>query len=377
MSAPVNHTLMADILMSSSALPPLGNLPSWARVSSLNQNRLPKPFLRDRLPTLPPAGSNTNLVVDEKLTSDLVESRVPFASQLDLPVQDIENLTLNEKRRLVYYNKTIKFLQKKHSDTLNKLHEEIEALKTENKDLRFKAIMKSGTNGNSAQSSLTGENSAKAKELRHMLKNAEARNNMLHFALHKIGVNIDSNLPTLGIERSSSHDMKINELQCAMKDPEREDSIELLCPLPTITLPLNATLNPLRVCVEEGKKPRPPTINECDVIIRHLHKSNLNQIEENSQLRSDLRTLLFAKEVREKQTHAKKQALQGSRSRNSVRKDHGAISPLLHEVNMSLDDDATGKAPQRKEQQRTAYLSQADRNKKKEASAAARRNTHI
>ena len=108
--------------MSSSALPPLGNLPSWSRVSKLDRNRYPKPFLRDRLQTLPPAGGDVSHSSGSQLTAPL-----------NIPVQFVENLSNSDQQRLVYYNKSIQFLQQQHSDTLRKLHEEIECLKKENK----------------------------------------------------------------------------------------------------------------------------------------------------------------------------------------------------------------------------------------------------
>jgi len=182
MEVPRQNKFMGEILMSSSALPPLGNLPSWARVSSLDRNRFPKPFLRDRLTTLPPTGPslppiNSNIKIDHS---------VSYASQLDLPVQNVDKLSKNEQHRLVYYNKTIKYLQEKHAETLKKLHEEIEMLKQENKDLQFKVVMRKEQNRTSGNSH-TSEDRDKIKELRKVVKNSEARNNMLQFALCQFG----------------------------------------------------------------------------------------------------------------------------------------------------------------------------------------------
>ena len=113
--------------MSSSALPPLGNLPSWSRVSTLDRSRYPKPFLRDRLQTLPPPGGALSSS-DVGVTS--------FSSDF----QVVDNLTTTEQQRLIYYDKSIKFLQQQHADTLKKLHEEIEKLKQENKGEFFKVF---------------------------------------------------------------------------------------------------------------------------------------------------------------------------------------------------------------------------------------------
>jgi len=349
---------MSDILMSSSALPPLGNLPSWARVSSLDRNKFPKPFLRDRLATLPPTRSSTSL----PSVAEDSEGEFPVASQLELPVEDVANLSPSERKRLVYYNKTIKFLQKKHSDTLEKLHSEIEELKQENKDLQFKSIMRKGVIPKSASLHSNAANE-ELKELRQMIKNARARNNMLHFALRKLGVNVESTAPTMSIESSRSDDSFTNELSCY--DPERENSVELLSPLPTIILPLGATLNPLRVWVE-GQKPRTPNIGECDLLIRHLYKANLKQMEENIQLRSDLRSLLFAKDYKERNLKKMHQSGERLLPLPGRKNSKGRItSPLLHEVNLSMSDDLKGGATPARLSDQKAYMSQADRNVKK------------
>lgn len=112
--------------MSSSALPPLGNLPSWSRVSTLDRSRYPKPFLRDRLQTLPPTGVAVHPQNGERHGDD---------AQVAADMQILDNLTPAEQQRLVYYNKSIKFLQQQHAETLKKLHEEIDHLKQENKGL--------------------------------------------------------------------------------------------------------------------------------------------------------------------------------------------------------------------------------------------------
>ena len=42
--------------------------------------------------------------------------------------------------------------------------------------------------------------------------------------------------------------------QMSLYDPERENSTELLAPLPTIVLPLGATINPLRVSLTNNSQ---------------------------------------------------------------------------------------------------------------------------
>ncbi|XP_058897193.1 coiled-coil domain-containing protein 74B-like isoform X2 [Kogia breviceps] len=60
----------------------------------------------------------------------------PYPGQHGTPV----GLSEAQKRAL-YLEKRLQFLQQQHSETLVKLHEEIEHLKRENKDLHYKLIM--------------------------------------------------------------------------------------------------------------------------------------------------------------------------------------------------------------------------------------------
>nr|KAF6311903.1 hypothetical protein mPipKuh1_009096 [Pipistrellus kuhlii] len=61
---------------------------------------------------------------------------------LHLLGQQVAQLGLSEaQKRVVDLEKSLQFLQQQHSETLVKLHEEIEHLKRENKDLHYKLIM--------------------------------------------------------------------------------------------------------------------------------------------------------------------------------------------------------------------------------------------
>jgi len=301
------QNLMAELMMSSKALPPLGNLPSWARLSQLDNKRFrPKLFLSERLSKLPPTKLPTEEVNNHCNINTLNLDELSLDDD-----DDLEGLSAHAQVKIKQYKKTVKFLQKIHADTLKKLHAEIEILKEENKDLQFQSIIKRKLQ-NVVKPNDNLENNEKMKELRQMIKNAQARNNMLHFALRKIGVSVDSTQPMLQIEKSTSQADINNHATLShkldeMHDPEREDSTELLNPQQSLVLPLGATLNPLMVSVQEGVKPRTPTVEECDVIIKHLYKANIKQMEENIELRSDLRKLLFAKEIREKKIANKSQ----------------------------------------------------------------------
>ncbi|KAM7234653.1 hypothetical protein CapIbe_014811 [Capra ibex] len=80
--------------------------------------------------------------------------RLPAVPQ---PGQLGASLGLNEaQKRVLDLEKSVQFLQRQHSETLVKLHEEIERLKRENKDLHYKLIMnqKPQKKGSTSSSSL-------------------------------------------------------------------------------------------------------------------------------------------------------------------------------------------------------------------------------
>lgn len=289
--------------MSSSALPPLGNLPSWSRVSKLDRNRYPKPFLRDRLQTLPPAGGDVSHPSAGQLTAPL-----------NIPVQFVENLTVSDQQRLVYYNKSIQFLQQQHTDTLRKLHEEIDCLKKENKDLQFKIVMtknaSSPTSASEIQNIIFEE---ELKDLRRALESAQGRNTKLQHALSKRSARKASSRlrPTSPEETNTPVDetpAESSKEEDLIPDPSdvipRDDSAELISlppsakPTAPIPLPLGATLQPLRVRPSPTSESRAPSLPECESIIKYLHQFSTRQLAENSTLKSDLRQILSAKKER-------------------------------------------------------------------------------
>lgn len=110
----------------------------------------------------------------------------------------------------------------------------------------------------------TSEDRDKIKELRKVVKNSEARNNMLQFALCQFGwlladdvismrwlalysVKFDPNNKLKPSRSEEVVSVGCKDFSRLLYDPEREDCTELLTPQPTITLPLGATLNPLQV----------------------------------------------------------------------------------------------------------------------------------
>lgn len=94
--------------MSTSNLPPLRNLPNWSRVGTLGKGRYPRLFRRD-------------CPLNDPLLESALKSRaLPLGMDSDLS-------------RIASLEKDVSFLQAQHRETLGKLHQELDALKRENK----------------------------------------------------------------------------------------------------------------------------------------------------------------------------------------------------------------------------------------------------
>ncbi|KAI4816333.1 hypothetical protein KUCAC02_008660 [Chaenocephalus aceratus] len=108
-----------SLAMSSDNLPPVRHLPQWTRVGRLGKpcspRRLPPNKLQP-LPVVPPADTRVWKAAEVSSHSDTD----PHVASM---------------------RRNIQFLQQQHKDTLEKLHEEIEYLRRENKELQFKMIM--------------------------------------------------------------------------------------------------------------------------------------------------------------------------------------------------------------------------------------------
>ena len=96
-------------------LPPLNNLPQWARVGALDRARYPRPFLKDRLQPLP----NPSIESRGSLDSD----------DKELDITD----HMNPTQRIHHLERSINFLRSQQQEVLGCLHEEIDGLKRENK----------------------------------------------------------------------------------------------------------------------------------------------------------------------------------------------------------------------------------------------------
>ncbi|XP_077079102.1 uncharacterized protein LOC143732197 [Siphateles boraxobius] len=199
--------MMADAIslmsstMSTSNLPPLRNLPNWSRVRDLDRVRYPRLLSSDYMVRSPP-----------------VDIRSPRAAAQ--PKTDAHDT------RIASLEKDILFLQQQHTDTLERLHAEMEDLKRVNKELQYQMVM----------------------EHEHSPKES-------------IRANSHSS-------KSCSDGSAEKNSQCGFISSETGGGGAV------------TSLLPLRITCGLSQPPRTPTLKECEGIIRQLYHTNTSQYQE-------------------------------------------------------------------------------------------------
>ncbi|XP_077995748.1 coiled-coil domain-containing protein 74B-like isoform X1 [Glandiceps talaboti] len=271
-----SEILDSPMSSSSYSLPPMQNLPHWSRVGALDKARYPRPFMKDRLQVLPaPPGKKDNGFGED--CSDLSDS-----TDMD-PLQ-----------RLHHLEKSLAFLKQQHQDILRSLHEEIDVLKRDNKDLHFKLVMAKGLSpkkelsevsiksreADSCSSGSLHSQAQKLDELKKMFLEEEVEN--LRYALRD----------------ARSRNAYLQQLveQTLNKRPASTEVSQQTSPHSQLQIAveaLNPSTDPLQVRPKEGA-PRPPTLEECEMIIRHLQRQNDKQSHELMRLKADLKDVLYS-----------------------------------------------------------------------------------
>ncbi|XP_072024374.1 coiled-coil domain-containing protein 74A-like [Amphiura filiformis] len=261
---------------SSVSLPPLQNLPQWPRIHTLDRGRYPKPFVKDQIQVLPPPPHYSGLRQSLPTDIESVDTSISTTGDMDA------------LQRVSHLEKSMAFLRRQHEEILISLHSEIEALKRENKELHFRVIMARGESpkkesSSSSLSSLDADSNShsqaqkldqvksmfmeeKIKELNGALQESRSRNAYLQRLLKD------------AVDKSSSvHEAGQQTSPAGQPQP--------LMPIST---------NPLQVQKPSDPKPRSPTLQECEIIIRHLKDGNERQAHELLRLKSDLRDVLYS-----------------------------------------------------------------------------------
>ncbi|TRY60825.1 hypothetical protein DNTS_003160 [Danionella cerebrum] len=163
-----------------------------------------------------------------------------------------------EKRnaRAPSMERNIEFLQKQHKDALETLHAEIDRLNRENKELQFKLIMESPEPSCKASSCVTQR---------------------IHTESNKFQADLQQNVefPCLQLNTDTSNQLKYQETSTSSKTTKSslEGPADAKAGFITSLQPLMIQFSPYQV-------PRPPSLYECEVLIRQLYRANSMQSQE-------------------------------------------------------------------------------------------------
>ncbi|KAJ8408569.1 hypothetical protein AAFF_G00252040 [Aldrovandia affinis] len=238
--------------MSSFNIPPLGHLPHWSRVGSLDKAHFPRPLPRDRLQPLP------NL--------PCVDSRGALCVHGDMDT------------RVASLERDINFLQLQHKDTLEKLHGELDNLMRENKELQYKLIM------DPAQAHRKGS----SRRSHHPHPQPQPPTEVSQERAPHVPTHPEPAAQSKGTEPSDSLPKSADGTSPPRLDPE------------TATEPkggLITSLQPLRIHCSSSRPPRAPTLQECEVIIRQLYNANSLQSQEILRVKAVLKDIVFSKKI--------------------------------------------------------------------------------
>lgn len=183
-----------------------------------------------------------------------------------------DSLGQEGSHKISQLEKNIAFLKSQHEQTLSKLHQEIERLMEENRDLNFKVVMTQSGSGPYSKTCCKrhdGQQEDDPDELRSIMLEEEAR--QLRNSL-------------INEKNRNARLMKVIE-QRRPKSNEPSDG-ESSVRSSAGSKQLQSRLN--------GCHSRPPTLAECESIIKHLQQTNDRQSHELLQIKADLKDVLYS-----------------------------------------------------------------------------------
>ncbi|PIK60565.1 hypothetical protein BSL78_02501 [Apostichopus japonicus] len=244
--------------VTSMSLPPLQNLPQWPRIQTLDKARYPRPFLKDHIQVLPqPSNFHGRQYDTDTLDGTSVSG-------------DMDPAT-----KLAHLEKSIDFLKRHHREVLESLHEEIENLKTENKELQFKAIMarEDTPKKESTQSSIESQKSSKARSKMSSPSQAQKFDQLKSMFLEE---KVKELTATLQDSRNGNAFLQQRLTETLEKRPISFETGQQTSPSVDSSRDhlVPVSVHPLKVQRPNDSHPRQPTMEECELIIMRLHESN-------------------------------------------------------------------------------------------------------
>uniref|UniRef100_G1LX83 Coiled-coil domain-containing protein 74B n=1 Tax=Ailuropoda melanoleuca TaxID=9646 RepID=G1LX83_AILME len=186
------------------------------------------------------------------------------------------------QKRILDLEKSLQFLQQQHAEMLVKLHEEIEYLKRENKDLHYKLIMnqkpKIGRISNSSFQSIKSVSNLTSGKARTQLSFSKKQDSKADVPQK---MDLEEEIPAAALFHNSKPDKA-----AGMQGPAKHEEVET-----SGAVAASAAGNQHR-----GKQPpamglppylrKPTTLQQCEVVIRRLWNANLLQAQELQHLKA-------------------------------------------------------------------------------------------
>ncbi|XP_068190483.1 coiled-coil domain-containing protein 74B isoform X3 [Antennarius striatus] len=215
--------------MSGYKLPPVRYLPHWTRAGRLVKTRSPR-----RLPSI----------------------RQPVVTATDGGVERAAEVSRHSDTdpRVASLQRNIQFLQQQHTDTLEKLHAEIEYLRRKNKELQYELIME------------PIKSSRKGMACSQQGISPPTQEGDTH-----VGLYLEESLNNTW--SSLDQAMSVGDGDKRQGSARQDHGLEERGGLIT-------SLQPLRIQSCPFHPPRAPTLQECEVIIRQLYNANSLQSQE-------------------------------------------------------------------------------------------------
>ncbi|XP_017163278.1 coiled-coil domain-containing protein 74B isoform X2 [Poecilia reticulata] len=172
--------------------------------------------------------------------------------------------------QIVSLQKNILYLQHQQTETLEKLHAEMDFLKRENKELKYKLTMDSSKGGKKGATS--------------------NRNAKSPFQLHS-GFYVDELL-----EDSLFQDQASREVNESPRSVQLNHRGELTGLRKTVLEPVRVNSNPIPIPIPSDL-PRPSTRQECEAVIQELSTVNRLQTQEIARLKELLSDIILSKKI--------------------------------------------------------------------------------
>lgn len=327
-------------------LPPLQNLPSWSR-NSLGRRKQRRPIIRDRLQPIKSIREEMDEISEDR-SNELsnYSGRIVSAPSRGHGLEQTQRLDNIEKR--------LDYLRTQHAETLSNLHNEIERLKAENKELNFKLVM-ARTGVNLPKEDETSPSPVESDVLRSVdLVQGDQHEGVLSVKEKLEDKNLPSQ-PAQTVKESHNKNLTQEVLNSSAKRNKRHGSGKMpLAAKSTPSPPISAkgpvikpkssgkkkaksynwqekptslnsnsshaltlsTTSPapvkqgiplgqsvllvtikdkhVKVHMPTDSAPRSPTLVECKAIIKHQQETNKRQEQELSKLKSDLNDALYS-----------------------------------------------------------------------------------